>query len=330
MVRWRRRHVPARVPLHQPNRGEDMHRYIGSKPLDVSSRGRTSRAHVRWLAPAAAMCMVLLGAAAVASNFQTFSTQTAFNSFVTGPTFTQSFTGSDSAAFFDFQSGGSPNYAFRVTAVNPSEQQVGVSLLTLPFSSISPSPIVPDNALVFTRQVGSAPISAFGGFFSIRDWDSGGARTTGTVTLTAFDGALQVAQHSFSVSTADGTFFGIAADDSNPITQVRLTGFSPDPTFYNVNAEQVTVGVVPVPEPSTLALGGCAILAIVCARRLKPRKARAVIGVSIVFLAMHVTSTMADSSFTPRPSDLAVVQAVEGRSIAPPMEPLGTAVFSRL
>jgi hypothetical protein len=304
-----------------------MHRFMGLKPLDVSSRGRTSRALVRWLAPAALMATLVLGTAAVASNFQTFSTPAAFNSFVTGPSFTQSFTSGTSAPFLDFQSGGTPNYAFRVTAVNPSDQQVGVSVITTPFSSIGPSPIVAGNALVFTRQVGSAPISAFGGFFSIRDWDFGGVRTTGTVTLTAFNGASQVAQHGFSVSSVDGTFFGIAADDSNPITHVRLTGFSSDPNFYNVAAEQVTVGVVPVPEPSTLALGGCAILAIVCARRLKPRKARAVIGVSIVFLAMHVTSTMADSSFAPRPSDMAVVQVGEGRSLVTPMQQLDPAVF---
>lgn len=315
-----------KVPLFQPNGGDGMHCFRGSKPLDASSRGRTSRAHVAWLVPAALASTLLLSAAAVASNFQSFTTQTAFNSFVTGPTYTTVFTGNASAPELIYSSGGSPNFSYAVRAKDGSNTPVFVQLTNTPFGSIGPNDVNPGNQLFFEKQPSSASISAFGGFFSLRDWLASGVRTSGTMTLTAFDGATQVFQGDFTVSGTGSTFFGIAADESNPITRVQLTGAPTAASFWNVNAEQVTVGVVPVPEPSTLALGGCAVLAIVFARRMKPRKARAVIGVSIALLAMHVTSTMADSSFSPRPSDTAVAQVVEGRSLVPPMEPLGPSV----
>lgn len=304
-----------------------MHRFNGWKSLDTSSRGRTSRAHVAWLAPAALASTLLVGAAAVASNFNTYTSQTAFNSFVTGPTFTQTFTGNNtSAAFYDF-SGNS--FAYRVAAVTSGSVQVNVSLVNNPLSAITPSSISAGNSLVFTRQAPSSVISAFGGFFSMSDGGNGGTRTSGTMTLTAFNGASQVFQGSFAVGDTGGTFFGIAGQENSPITSVRLSGVA-DPTFNSVNAEQLTLGVVPVPEPSTLALGGCALVAIVLARRLKPRKARAVIGTAVAILAMHVTSSMADSSFTPQPSTTAVVLEAGGRYMAPPMEPLGPSSASSL
>jgi hypothetical protein len=101
------------------------------------------------------------------------------------------------------------------------------------------------DALTFTFT-GGTPTAIGGNFFNT---DMADNFTAGNVTLTLNDGTI----YSFvSLNTGVSPFVGFTTDNANPITSLTIQSTSPSAWS---SLDNLVVGRVAIPEPSTYALG---------------------------------------------------------------------------
>jgi hypothetical protein len=91
--------------------------------------------------------------------------------------------------------------------------------------------------------------------------------TTESYTVTAFSGATQVDSNTFALSTTLSSTsslatFSLSSSISSPITKITVTTPNSGTNGWDflVDSIQVTTNPQGVPEPSTIAMGGTALL----------------------------------------------------------------------